>query len=49
MSDEKQVDGMIEQVIQNYGHLDVMVNNAAILKAHLIVDFPLEDGKIFSG
>lgn len=43
VSDEKQVNGMVQEVVSRFGCLDVMVNNAAILKAYLIVDFPLDE------
>ncbi len=29
--------------VEKFGRLDILVNNAAILRAHLIVDFPLKD------
>jgi NAD(P)-dependent dehydrogenase (short-subunit alcohol dehydrogenase family) len=32
-----------KRVISYFGKLDILVNNAAILKAYLIVDFPLEE------
>lgn len=43
VSDERQVDNVINETIKNFNKLDIMVNNAAILKAHLIKDFPLKD------
>jgi NAD(P)-dependent dehydrogenase (short-subunit alcohol dehydrogenase family) len=38
-----QVQQGMEATVEAFGRIDVLVNNAAILRAHLIVDFPLED------
>jgi NAD(P)-dependent dehydrogenase (short-subunit alcohol dehydrogenase family) len=38
-----QVQKTIALAVEKYGRLDILVNNAAILRAHLIVDFPLKD------
>ena len=43
VSDPEQVQSAIQVTIAEYGRIDVLVNNAAILKAHLIIDFPLND------
>lgn len=43
VSNEGQVEEVVQKTVQEFGRLDVMVNNAAILKAHLIVDFPLKE------
>ena len=43
VSDEESVDAAVQAAVVKFGQLDIMVNNAAVLKAHLIVDFPLEE------
>ena len=43
VSDEESVDAAVQAAVEKFGQLDIMVNNAAVLKAHLIVDFPLEE------
>lgn len=43
VSDEESVDAAVQAAVVKFGQLDIMVNNAADLKAHLIVDFPLEE------
>lgn len=43
VSDEESVDAAVQGAVNEFGKLDIMVNNAAILKAYLIVDFPLKD------
>lgn len=43
VSNPDQVQSAIQKTVAEYGRIDVLVNNAAILKAHLIVDFPLQD------
>jgi 3-oxoacyl-[acyl-carrier protein] reductase len=39
----EQVQRGMEATVGAFGRIDVLVNNAAILRAHYIVDFPLED------
>ena len=39
-SDKKQVCAMYEQVMQKYGRLDVLVNNAGVLSRYNFVDMP---------
>lgn len=43
VSNPKEVERALERTIQEFGKIDILVNNAAILKAHLITDFPLKD------
>lgn len=43
VSDQKEVESAFERTIKEFGKIDILVNNAAILKAHLIIDFPLKD------
>jgi len=43
VSNPKEVESAFEQTIREFGKIDILVNNAAILKAHLIIDFPLKD------
>ena len=43
VSDEEGVDAAVQAAVVKFGQLDIMVSNAAVLKAHLIVDFPLEE------
>ena len=43
VSDEDRVAAAVQTAVHHFGQLDILVNNAAILKAHLIVDFPLKD------
>jgi NAD(P)-dependent dehydrogenase (short-subunit alcohol dehydrogenase family) len=39
----EQVQKVIRETVARFGYLDIMVNNAAILKAYDVVDFPLKD------
>jgi NAD(P)-dependent dehydrogenase (short-subunit alcohol dehydrogenase family) len=41
--DEKQVEGMVERTIGEYGKVDVLVNNAGVLKDHSIKKMTIED------
>lgn len=42
VSNPSEVAALIEQAVEEFGCLDVLVNNAAVLEAHYIVDCPLE-------
>lgn len=42
VSNQEQVEAMVEAAVQKYGRLDLMVSNAAILIAKPITEFPLE-------
>jgi len=43
VSNPKEVESAFERTIKEFGKIDILVNNAAILKAHLIINFPLKD------
>ena len=43
VSNQKEVESAFERTIREFGKIDILVNNAAILKAYLIIDFPLKD------
>jgi NAD(P)-dependent dehydrogenase (short-subunit alcohol dehydrogenase family) len=43
VSDPESVQGAIDKTVAEFGRINILVNNAAILRAHYIVDFPLED------
>jgi NAD(P)-dependent dehydrogenase (short-subunit alcohol dehydrogenase family) len=43
VTDPDQVQKTTALAVENFGRLDVLVNNAAILRAYLIVDFPLQE------
>jgi len=43
VSDEVSVEAAVQAAIDSFGRLDILINNAAVLKAHLIVDFPLDE------
>ncbi|MBN1313543.1 MAG: sorbitol-6-phosphate dehydrogenase [Anaerolineae bacterium] len=42
VSDEAQVEAMIERTVKEFGRLDILVSNAGILIAEAITDFPAE-------
>lgn len=39
---DEQVKKLAEQVLEKYGHLDVLVNNAGISKEYPLIDMPIE-------
>jgi len=43
VSDPGDAQRVIDKTIAEFGRIDILVNNAAILRAHPIVDFPIED------
>jgi NAD(P)-dependent dehydrogenase (short-subunit alcohol dehydrogenase family) len=43
VSDPTSVQGAIDATLAEFGRLDVLVNDAAVMRAHAIVDFPLAD------
>ena len=42
VTDEKQVEAMVDMAVAEYGTLDILVSNAAILVAKSVMDFPVE-------
>ena len=38
VSDRKQVDSMVEKVLETYGHIDILINNAGIAQQKLFTD-----------
>jgi glucose 1-dehydrogenase len=42
ITDKNAVDSLVEQAVQHFGGLDVLVNNAGIEQAHAVVDTPLD-------
>jgi sorbitol-6-phosphate 2-dehydrogenase len=45
VTNEEQVAAMVDKVVETWGHLDLMVSNAAILIAKSVLDFPLDQWK----
>ena len=45
VTNEEQVSAMVDKVVETWGHLDLLVSNAAILIAKSVLDFPLEQWK----
>jgi len=45
VTDEAQVAALVRRCVETFGALDILVANAGILKAHDILEFPLEDWK----
>jgi NAD(P)-dependent dehydrogenase (short-subunit alcohol dehydrogenase family) len=43
VTDPEHAQRAIDATVAEFGRIDILVNNAAILRAHYIVDFPLED------
>jgi sorbitol-6-phosphate 2-dehydrogenase len=43
VTDEAQVAAMVEQTVEKFGALDILVANAGILKAYDITEFPVSD------
>jgi glucose 1-dehydrogenase len=42
VSQQHQVESLVEQTVQKFGHLDIMVNNAGIEEKHPFLEMPLE-------
>lgn len=42
VTDESQVDAMVQKAVQAFGHLDILVANAGILMAEELIEFPVE-------
>ena len=40
------VQRMVEETVEEFGRIDILVNNAAVIRNHLVVDFPLEDWQL---
>ena len=49
VSDADQVDGMVQQVIQSYGRVDILVNDAGIGQSHSILEMPVEEWDLLLG
>ena len=45
VSDRESVASMLSAALAELGRVDILVNNAAILRPHLVVDFPEEAQK----
>ena len=43
VTDEAQVEAMVEQTVKTFGRLDILVANAGILKAHEVTEFPASE------
>jgi glucose 1-dehydrogenase len=43
VGDPANVQQVVEATVAEFGRIDVLVNNAGVLRPHLIVDFPLEE------
>ena len=49
VSDKKQVDSMVEKVLETYGHIDVLINNAGIAQQKLFTDISEDEwSRMFS-
>jgi sorbitol-6-phosphate 2-dehydrogenase len=49
VTDPESVQQAVASTVATFGRIDVLVNNAGILRPHLIVDFPLEDWEAIFG
>jgi NAD(P)-dependent dehydrogenase (short-subunit alcohol dehydrogenase family) len=43
VTDPENVSNVFDEVVKEFGRIDVLVNNAGIIRTHYIIDFPLED------
>lgn len=43
VGDPKNVQKVVEKVVSEFGRIDVLVNNAGIMRNHYILEFPIED------
>ena len=43
VTNSSQVADMVGSVMGKFGHVDILINNAGVLKSHFIADFPEED------
>lgn len=41
-----EVQALVEETVAKFGRIDVLVNNAAVMRNHYIVDFPVEDWQL---
>ncbi len=41
-----EVQALVEKTVETFGSIDVLVNDAAVMRNHYIVDFPLEDWQL---
>jgi sorbitol-6-phosphate 2-dehydrogenase len=46
VADEDEVGGMVRTAVEEFGSLDILVANAGVLRAHDILEFPLEEWKL---
>lgn len=43
VTNPENVADVFDEVVKEFGHIDVLVNNAGIIRTHYVTDFPLED------